>query len=178
MWGFLCVVTCIADITRLTPMRCSATTVVAEHAVQFTLNHDHVFEVLFQAIFPSLKSNTNCRGRSPSRELRPDIVIAQRRSSKTSAVVLDAKWRSGKSNILDAMESAHIYHDALRVGMIPPEWCILLLPGQTCVAQLEDDAFIQTQHVGAVSNIRPGAVGLTRIQSLIRSWLNGHSTSS
>ncbi|MBO9356871.1 DUF2357 domain-containing protein [Bordetella petrii] len=178
LWCFLCAVTCIADITGLTPTPCSAKTALAERAVQFTLDHDHVIEVLFQATFPSLKSNTNCRGWSLSRERRPDIVIAQRRSSKTSAVVLDAKWRSGKSNILDAMESAHIYHDALRVGMTPPEWCILLLPGQTCVAQLEDDAFIQTQHVGAVSNIRPGAVGLTRIQSLIQSWLNGHSTPS
>jgi hypothetical protein len=178
LWCFLCIVNCIADITGLTPTPCSATIVVAERAVQFTLDPDHVIEILFQATFPSLKPNTNHWGWSLSRERRPDIVITQRRSSTTSAVVLDAKWRSGKANVLDAMESAHIYHDALRIGMTPPEWCILLLPGQTYVAQLEDDAFIQTQHVGAVSNIRPGAVGLTRIQSLIRSWLNGHSTPS
>ena len=86
-------------------------------------------------------------------------------------MVFDAKWRSGKSNVLQAMESAHIYHDALRIDKKKPASCVLLLPGLPCVAELEKDEFIKMHGVGAVSAVLPAAAGLSQLRELIRTWL-------
>jgi hypothetical protein len=86
-------------------------------------------------------------------------------------LVLDAKWRSGRSNVLDAMESAHIYHDALRVGNVRPSPCVLMLPGHSEVEELEKSEFVLTNGVGAISAVRIGGHGLAQMTTLLSDWL-------
>lgn len=85
--------------------------------------------------------------------------------------MFDAKWRHGREYILDAMESGHIYHDALRLGFEPPTHCLLLLPGSTCVQELEQDDYINSHGVGAFSSISIGMVGSARLKQWLKKWL-------
>lgn len=172
-WCFLNVITCVAQTTGSTPIERPAKAAAAERAVSFELPDGNRLEVLFQATFPSLKVTTGRLGWSLSGERRPDIVLVLHDSSGARAMVLDAKWRSGRSNVLQAMESAHIYHDALRIGAAQLSRCMLLLPGLPSVAELERDEFIRAHGVGALSSIRPAAVGLPRMRDLIKDWLEG-----
>jgi hypothetical protein len=171
-WCFLGIVTSTAHVTGCKPINGPSKAVTTERAVHFELHDGQRLEVLFQATFPSLKPTTNHRlGWSLSSERRPDIVLVHHWSSGAKAMVLDAKWRSGKSNVLQAMESAHIYHDALRIGDSRPSPCVLLLPGLPSVPELEKDKFIQVHGVGAVTSVRIAAAGMPRVQQLIKTWL-------
>lgn len=170
-WCFLCVVNCTAQVIGSAPTERPAKAVAAERALHFELPGSHRLEVLFQATFPSLKATTNRLGWSLSGERRPDIVLVHHSPSGSRALVFDAKWRHGIANVLQAMESAHIYHDALRIGTTRPTPCVLLLPGLPCVAELEKYEFIKAHEVGAVSSVRPAAAGGPRVQELIKTWL-------
>ena len=170
-WCFLGIVTSTAQVTGCTPIDGPSKAVTAERAVHFELHDGQRLEVLFQATFPSLRATTNRLGWSLSSERRPDIVLVHHRSSGARSMVLDAKWRSGSGNVLQAMESAHIYHDALRIGGSRPSPCVLLLPGLPSVPELEEDEFIQAHGVGAVTSVRIAAAGMPRVQELIKAWL-------
>ncbi|ANQ83103.1 hypothetical protein dqs_0020 [Azoarcus olearius] len=171
-WCFLRTVTCVAQITGCTPVEVRGKATAAERAFHFELPDGRRLEVLFQATFPSLKATTGRLGWSLSGERRPDIVLVLHRASGAKAMVLDAKWRSGSGNVLQAMESAHIYHDALRIGTERPCPCLLLLPGWPSVEELEKDEFIRAHGVGAVSSVRPTAAGGSRAQAHIKAWLD------
>jgi hypothetical protein len=171
-WCFINIVTCAAEVTGSTPVERRAKAIAAERAVHFDLPNGHLLEVLFQATFPSLNVTTGRMGWSLSGERRPDIVLVHHNSSGASrGMVLDAKWRSGRSNVLQAMESAHIYHDALRIGSAQLSPCVLLLPGPSLVEELGKDEFIHRHGVGALSSIRPAAEGSSRVKALIKTWL-------
>jgi len=60
-------------------------------------------------------------------------------------VVFDAKYRASRANVLDAMASAHIYHDSLRIGLRRPEAAFLLVPSGGGTPWLED-AIFQAEH--------------------------------
>ena len=171
-WCFLKIVSCISKVTGKPPVETRAKAIAAERAIHFKLNDDEVLEVLFQGIFPSLNPSTSRLGWSLSGERRPDIVLVHHHQSGTRAMVLDAKWRSGRNNILQAMESAHIYHDALRIGCSRLYPCLLLLPGQSSVEELERDEFILSHNIGTISSFRPASDGLMRAQNLIANWLS------
>ena len=145
---------------------------MADRAMTFELPDGNLLEVLFQATFPALSPSATRIGWSISRERRPDIVLVLHSQDAVRAVVLDAKWRSKRRNILQAMESAHIYHDALRVAGVPPSPCILLLPGQPEVSALEAPEYLVTHGVGAMSNLRIAAGGLTHLAVLLSDWLD------
>jgi hypothetical protein len=170
-WCFLCVVSCTKQIIGGLPVEHQARAAAAERAVRFDLSNDEWIEVLFQATFPSLKATANRLAWTLSGERRPDIVLVHHCGSGTRAMILDAKWRSGRSNVLDAMHSVHIYHDALRIGAAKPRPCAILLPGYSSVPELETDEFIQTHEVGGVSSVRISAPGIDRVGELIRGWL-------
>jgi len=54
---------------------------------------------------------------SVSRQREPDIVLrVEGGGSEARFVVFDAKYRTSRSAVLDAMASAHIYRDSLRFG--------------------------------------------------------------
>ena len=71
-----------------------------------------------------------------------------------AGLVLDAKWRSGRANILEAMESANTYHDSLRCDGEVPSLCLLLLPGSAEVPALGADSNIVDHSVCAISEFR------------------------
>ncbi|MGH8777459.1 nuclease domain-containing protein [Paraburkholderia sp.] len=49
-----------------------------------------------------------------SRQREPDIVLTVQSSRTRRFLVLDAKYRASRGNVLDAMQSAHIYQDSLK----------------------------------------------------------------
>ena len=62
--------------------------------------------------------------------------------------VLDAKYRTTRSNVLDAMASAHIYRDSLRWNGRRPESAVLLVPRGGGAAWMEQPDFIRSHRVG------------------------------
>lgn len=170
-WCYLTVVKAVGAITGRPAVEQPSLAVTADRAMTFELPGGIRLEVLFQATFPALSPSSTRIGWSISRERRPDIVLVLHSQDAFRAMVLDAKWRSKRRNILEAMESAHIYHDALRVGGVRPSTCILLLPGQSEVSALEAPEYVAAHGVGAMSNLRIAAGGLTHLAGLLSDWL-------
>jgi hypothetical protein len=85
---------------------------------------------------------------SISKERVPDLVLTVRSDNNVRFVVLDAKYRSSRANVLDAMESAHIYQDSLRIGSRRPEASLLLIPSGGAAGWLEQPAFQFEHRVG------------------------------
>jgi hypothetical protein len=85
---------------------------------------------------------------SVSRERVPDLVLTVQSAEGARFAVLDAKYRSSRSNVLDAMASAHIYQDSLRLGSRRPEASLLLVPSGGGAPWLEEPAFQLTHRVG------------------------------
>ena len=177
-WGIYetwCYVQVLAIVLRLlensTPFACSSA-IVAQLSYRFSLPNSRAIDVIFQARFPSEQVETNSIARSISRERYPDILLVDSVGLGKRSMVLDAKWRSGRKNVLEAMESAHIYHDSLRLGGTAPTPCLLLLPGDTCVPSLETDQFIEQHGVGSISGFSAQGAGLERLERRIEQWLN------
>lgn len=171
-WCYLRVLRTVSEVTGISGEPSEPSAVAAESATSFALNDGASLEVLFQATFPALKKSSKRPGWSLSRERRPDIVLVHRFGETTRFLVLDAKWRSGRENVLDAMASAHIYHDGLRVGEARPTLCVLLLPGEDTVPELEADAFLEAHGVGAIKCVCVDGVGEKRQRDLIKQWLS------
>jgi hypothetical protein len=85
---------------------------------------------------------------SISRERVPDLVLTVESSDGVQFVVLDAKYRTSRANVLKAMASAHIYEDSLRIGAGRPEMSLLLVPAGGGAPWLEKAEFHETHHVG------------------------------
>lgn len=170
-WCYLVVLKTVAQVTGVEGVPSEPHIVAAERSTSFALGGGATLEVLFQATFPALKASSKRSGWSLSRERRPDIVLVRSEGGLASSLVLDAKWRSGRENVLDAMASAHVYHDALRVGQAPPRPCLLLLPGEDTVSELESDAFIHAHGVGAIKRVNVDGVGEKRLGDLLTQWL-------
>lgn len=124
-------------------------------------------ELLFQTTFRSDGLGGTKQAWSLSRERRPDIVLVVSYGDEHRTFVLDAKYRSGKSNVLDAMASAHIYHDSLFLAGRRPDLCLLLLPGEPEVESLEKYETWETYGVGTVSGYSVGAEGVQRCVAAI-----------
>ena len=170
-WCFIRVLSILEFLTGQKFQPCRSSVVTADLTVAVQLPAGCQLEVMFQATFPSEAPNTGRSGWSLSRERRPDIVLLITRGTDRRFLVLDAKYRSGRDNILDAMASAHIYHDALRVGEKAPDLCLLLLPGQPVVPSLEDAAFWEKHQVGALSEFATGGVGQEHCSQVLMDWL-------
>ena len=93
---------------------------------------------------------------SISTECRPDLVLTtETRDSATQFIILDAKYRTGRGNILRGMaESAHLYHDALRWGSRRPDLALLLVPDADETEWLTREDYVDQHHVGVVA-LRP-----------------------
>ena len=115
--------------------------------------HDHRAELLLQ---PTFRSNHAGTGKmwSISKQREPDLVLKVERAGDLRFVVLDAKYRTSRSNVLDAMESAHIYQDSLRIGSRRPEGSLLIVPSPGGASWLEDPAF-QTEHRVGIHVLAP-----------------------
>lgn len=107
--------------------------------------------------------------RSISGELHPDIVITFEASGERGMLVLDAKYRTSRQNVLDAMRSAHLYQDALRWDAARPVCSLLLVPRGSGAPWLEDPATHGTHRVG-VHVLAPGGE-MSDLSDLLGRWL-------
>ena len=107
-------------------------------------------ELLLQPRFPAGDQGSNAGFRSISSMREPDIVLTRTDtgSKLPKWYVLDAKYRTGRSSVLDAMVSAHVYRDALRWNGRSPESAVLLVPRAGGAPWLEQSDFIDRNRVG------------------------------
>lgn len=144
----------------------------AELALLAQLPDGRKLELLFQTTFRSDGLSGSKQAWSLSKERRPDIVLIVSDENEHRTFILDAKYRSGKGNVLDAMASAHIYHDSLFLAGRRPDLCLLLLPGDAEVESLEKHETWAAYGVGAISNYSVGATGVQRCVVAISAWLH------
>ena len=131
-----------------------------ELAYAAKLDDQAQLQLLFQPTFPADSVSLGSPCVSISGERRPDILLLLKTANRTRTLILDAKYRSGRGNVLDAMTSAHIYHDSLRINGRAPDLCLLLLPGPPDVPSLHAEPFWLRHCVGAVGNVYPGSPDL------------------
>ena len=105
-------------------------------------------ELLLQPKFPAGDQGPNAGFQSISGMREPDIVLTRTDSEVPKWYVLDAKYRTGRPNVLEAMASAHIYRDALRWNGRSPETSVLLVPRAGGAPWLEQPDFIGRNRVG------------------------------
>ena len=105
-------------------------------------------EVLLQPKFPAgdLGSNNGFQSISGTRE--PDIVLTRTDGDAPIWYVFDAKYRTTRASVVEAMASAHVYRDALRWDERRPECSVLLIPRGGGAPWLERSAFISRHRVG------------------------------
>ncbi|WP_353191636.1 DUF2357 domain-containing protein [Pandoraea pnomenusa] len=149
--------------------------VSAAESYELVLGNGIRIEAHFQANFTAGGPPSNRVGWSLSRFRIPDIVIVVRSASRLDFLVLDAKFRSKRDNVLEAMESAHIYHDSLRVRHQKPSLCALLLPARADVPHLDADAFLHEHGVGTICHFSPGGAGVSRCVDLVANWAVGNA---
>ncbi|MFM0597044.1 DUF2357 domain-containing protein [Paraburkholderia dilworthii] len=144
----------------------------ADLTLSAKLPDDRSLELLFQATFGSDGLGGSQLAWSLSRERRPDLVLIVSHENEHRMLVLDAKYRSGRTNVLDAMASAHIYHDSLFLAGRRPDMCLLLLPGLAEIASLENAATWNSFGVGTVSGYSVTTNGIQRCVDAISEWLS------
>jgi hypothetical protein len=86
--------------------------------------------------------------RSLSRERVPDLMFSVESADGVRFLLMDSKYRTSRDNVLDAMASAHIYQDSLRIGENRPEASLLLVPRGGGAVWLEDQHFQAIHCVG------------------------------
>ncbi|HFF6191035.1 TPA: DUF2357 domain-containing protein [Stenotrophomonas maltophilia] len=99
--------------------------------------------------------------RSISAELHPDIVITVDDRGVRRMFVLDAKYRTSRINVLDAMRSAHLYQDALRWDEARPVCSLLLVPRGGGAPWLEAPEFHAAHQVGVLPLAPDTRLGLS-----------------
>lgn len=170
-WSFLKTLKCIERVLGTTLTAATPKSTRADLAFYSQITPEHAVEVLFQAKFPSQNSRGKS-GWSISRERYPDILIVERKGAAVRSIILDAKWRSGRLNVLEAMESAHIYHDSLRIESQAPSLCLLLLPGSSDVESLGKSEYIDAHGVGAIFEFSAHGTGAANLTELLERWFS------
>lgn len=127
---------------------------------------DAAGELLLQPTFGANRQNKKGMW-SVSKQREPDIVLTVTKGRESRFVVFDAKYRATRTNVLDAMESAHIYQDSLRVGPRRPETSILLIPASGGADWLEGQIF-QTEHRVGACALAPGVDLSTCLPNALR----------
>lgn len=112
--------------------------------------NDREVELHLQPQFAAWDISAHDACRSLSRTREPDLVIVVRHAGEERWLVLDAKYRVTRGNVLEAMESAHIYRDSLRVRGSSPVASYLLIPARGGAEWLHDSAFQSEHGVGAL----------------------------
>ena len=105
-------------------------------------------ELLLQPKFPAGDQGLTAGFQSISGRREPDIVLTRIDRDGPEWYVLDAKYRTTRSNVLDAMASAHIYRDSLRWNERRPERAVLLVPRGGGAPWMEGADFISRHRVG------------------------------
>ena len=87
---------------------------------------------------------------SLSRGRYPDIVLDWKRGNKSGFLVFDAKYRIKRDRVLEAMESAHIYNDSLRMNRARAVASVLFTPDETGAPWLETPEFFDEHRCGVL----------------------------
>ncbi|WP_408003562.1 nuclease domain-containing protein [Pseudomonas granadensis] len=129
-------------------------------------------EACYQVRCPAIDRTAHRGFQSLSRERYPDIVVTLDSPSAKRFVVFDAKYRSARASVLDAMESAHLYHDSLRWKGIKPDVSLLLIPRADKVRALVSPTYhadygVGAWQIGAESEGEALGIELKRILSAI-----------
>lgn len=109
---------------------------------------DTRIEASLQRCFPS-NGAAKSGLQSVSMQLQPDILITASSGEERKMIILDAKYRTSRQNVLDAMRSAHLYQDALRWHGKPAACSLLLVPKGGGAPWLEAPDFHASHRVGA-----------------------------
>ena len=107
--------------------------------------------VLLQPVFPSGPPKPSNEFQSISGTRIPDIVITVERNGQCRLLILDAKYRRTRQSVLEAMTSAHVYHDSLRWNGRPADASLLLIPAGGAAPWLESRQFQQQEKVGVLA---------------------------
>jgi hypothetical protein len=118
------------------------------------VNADAQAELLLQPTFGAHSSRKQGMW-SNSRQRVPDLVLIVRRLGATRFLVLDAKYRTSRTAVLEAMESAHIYQDSLRIGNRRPDATLLIVPSISNTHWLAAPEF-QAEHRVGIFALSPG----------------------
>lgn len=102
---------------------------------------DTAIVIHLQPTFPAWDQASASGFRSLSRLREPDLVVTAESPRARCFLVLDAKYRASRSNVLDAMQSAHVYRDSLRWHGKQPWGSYLLLPRHGAAEWLAEPAF-------------------------------------
>lgn len=108
---------------------------------------EQIAELRLQPTFRSRVSSSQGLW-SISKERVPDLLLTVREGQNVRFAVLDAKYRASRVNVLDAMESAHIYQDSLRIHLQRPNASVLLIPAAGGAPWLEQTDFQMEHRVG------------------------------
>jgi hypothetical protein len=113
-------------------------------------NHGRRVWLGFQVVCTTWSAKGEPAFRSLSVTRYPDLVLTVEQGEGKRWFVLDAKYRVSRSNVLDAMTSAHLYHDALRWRGQRPERALLLVPAGGGAPWLEAPGFQDEHGVGVI----------------------------
>lgn len=125
-------------------------------------------EASLQRCFPSAGA-TKGGLQSVSLQLQPDLLITVESGNDRRMLVLDAKYRTSRQNVLDAMRTAHLYQDALRWDGERAVCSLLLVPKGGGAPWLEEPDFHVAHRVGA-HVLAPGSTPAT-LNTLLDRWL-------
>lgn len=81
----------------------------------------------------------------------PDLILEYQNGVERQFIVLDAKYRVTKPNLLDAMASAHIYKDSIKYADVGSVGSYLLAPHVDHVHQLASRDFHRKYGVGCLA---------------------------
>ena len=103
--------------------------------------HDQRLELTYQALFHSAEpANASRPLASLSAQAVPDYVLALWKGDDiVSWLILDAKYRSGRKPVHDALGDIHRYRDSLRMGGTPAAGAYIIVP------YLQDDAALYSE---------------------------------
>lgn len=146
---------CYAEVVRLVSARVVGRQVTArfraERCWRGESENGEAVWILLQPFFPAYDVRERKGLHSISGSRVPDIVIMVEGESSSRFLILDAKYRRTRVNVLDAMSSAHIYHDALRIDATGPACSLLMVPTDADCAWLATDEFISDFGVGVIA---------------------------
>lgn len=113
---------------------------------------------------------------SISKELRPDLVVTVERPGMRRWLVLDAKYSQARPTVLEAMHSAHVYHDALRWFEAPPFRSLLLVPASGEDIHWLHDPKFKADHGVGVAICSPTDENLKSLVTEIRQIVNSEAS--
>jgi hypothetical protein len=131
---------------------------------------DTTWTVYFNLTFPR---NDGGGWRSVTSDRRPDLVVHRQGPEGARYAAVDAKYRAGEAMLTDALNTAHIYRDALRGGEAdgPPRGVLLLIPrAPATTSPWFQPAWVRREGVGFLE-LRPGLE--TDPWPMLRGWLEG-----